>query len=236
VESLGEHKVEGDDFGEDKELFDKVVVRLRHGCESTLARILSDNDVTNRKEEEPPSCLGWSLAVLSINWCPALINASLVRPVLKKRRSILQVDSCEIEIPIWSNHVDGEGVVSLHVPGALAKRDRIMELRSHIPQTSDDSQRSVIVYVGDSSTDLAALLEADIGIIMGTSSSTTVIAKRWGIRIVPLEHRRDHGFGSGGSSSLDGDAGNWRKKKLLWQVESWQEIDEMLIELDEHWS
>lgn len=112
-----------------------------------------------------------------------------------------------------------------------------MELRSHILQTSSyDSQRSVIVYVGDSSTDLAALLEADIGIIMGTSSSTSAIAKRWGIQIVPLEHRRDHGFGSGSSSSLDDDVGVWRKKKMLWQVESWQEIDEMLIELDEYWS
>lgn len=230
-----EHKIEApvvDDVknpsNEDDE-FDKVVVRIRNGCESTLARILLDNeeDITNRKE--PPSCLGWSLAVLSINWCPALIDASLIQPVLRKRRNILSIDSCDTDIPIWSNRVDGDGTVSLHVPGASAKRERIAELRRHI-KTSDGS--SAIVYIGDSSTDLAALVEADIGIIMGQSSSMTVLAERWGIQIVPSKYRSQHGFGS----NSDDDVSIWRKKKLLWQVESWQEIDEMLIELDEHWS
>ena len=212
-----------DDAGED-EILNKVVVRIRHGCQSTLARILSENE---DKAPSSSSCLGWSVAVLSINWCPALIDASLVQPVLRQRRSILQIDSCETEVPIWSNEMCAEGIVTLHVPGALAKRDRIMELRRHIQSTDVDSP-SLIIYVGDSSTDLAALLEADIGIIIGTSSSMAMIAERWDIQIVQLQHRRQHGFGS----SLDG---GWRKKQLLWQVESWDEIDQLLIELDEHW-
>ena len=149
--------------------------------------------------------------------------------MLRKRRNILSIDSCDTDIPIWSNRVDGDGTVSLHVPGASAKRERIAELRRHI-KTSDGS--SAIVYIGDSSTDLAALVEADIGIIMGQSSSMTVLAERWGIQIVPSKYRSQHGFGS----NSDDDVSIWRKKKLLWQVESWQEIDEMLIELDEHWS
>ena len=44
----------------------KVVVRLRQGCDHTLARILLDND--EEKNKRDASCLGWSLAVLSINW------------------------------------------------------------------------------------------------------------------------------------------------------------------------
>jgi len=214
-----------DDDG--KSLSDKkVVVRLRHGCETTLARILSDEYATTttneyRKEQEEEddndtnslrpnssSCLGWSLAVLSINWCPALIDASLVRPVLKRKRDILGVTSSardDAEIPIWSNRVDADGVVSLHVPGALAKRDKITELRGRILRTttseddrSDDDPRddgssgngsSVIVYVGDSSTDLAALLEADVGILIGNSGSATAMAERWGVEIVPLRQR-----------------------------------------------
>jgi len=229
------------------ESVDKIAVRLRHGCESTLARILSQNEQMNKEESSasPSShCSGWGLAVLSINWCPALIDASLVRPIVRKRRNILQIDSCDTEIPIWSNHVDGDGKVSLHVPGALAKRERIVELRSHIAQTTtnrnnnnnDDDDvadgESVIVYVGDSSTDLAALLEADIGILMGNSSSTAKIARRWGIDIVPLQERKAHGFGSG----ANGDVGSMQKKKVLWQVDSWSEIDGMLIELDEEWA
>jgi len=226
-----EHKIEGeanDDIDTADEEFDKVAVRLRHGCERTLARILSDDNKSNERNN-PSSCLGWSIAVLSINWCPALIDACIVQPVLRKRRSILRIDSCETEIPIWSNHVSGEGIVSLHVPGALAKRDRIMELRRHVQQRSGDS--NVIVYVGDSSTDLAALLEADVGIIIGQSSSMISLAQQWGVQIVPSQRRNQHGFGT--SSVNEGDTR--LKEKLLWQVENWQQIDEMLIELDEHW-
>ena len=207
--------------------FQKVTIRLRHGCEGTLARILSENNEDDSSyEEDLSSCLGWSIAVLSINWCPALIDASLVTPVLKRQRSLLGVNSRKTEIPIWSNQVDGEGVVSLHVPGASAKRDRIIELRRHIHMMNDNS--SVIVYVGDSPTDMSALLEADIGIVMGNSSSTKIIAARWCIQIVPLQHRDQHGFGS----ILDGDLGIGRNK-LLWQAESWKEIDDMLIQLDQ---
>ncbi len=255
VDSFGEHK-----SGEvTNENVDKVVVRLRHGCEGTLARLLSHsmNDVSD--DAEAPSCLGWSLAVLSINWCPALIDASLVKPVLRKRQHLMKTENngkegissvenlqleYDAEIPIWSNRVDGDGVVTLHVPGALAKRDRIAELRRRLHEecesqeesnsqdiiaTSSD-RRSMIVYVGDSSTDLAALLEADIGIIMGSSSSTVLIAEKWGIQISPLQKRDKSNFQNmivGGEKNKD--------KKLLWQVESWQEIDEMLRELDNYW-
>lgn len=216
--------------------FDKVVVRLRHGCQSTLARILSDtcnHHDTNKEGEGPPACYGWNLAVLSINWCPALIDASVVQPVLKQRRSVMRIDTCNTEIPIWSNQVDADGVISLHVPGALAKRDHIRKLRRNIHQSSDST--SVIVYVGDSSTDLAALLEADIGIVMGQtiSSSITAIAERWGIQIVPLKHRSQHDFDVIG---VDGNFERWRKLNMLWHVESWMEIDEMLLEVDQHWS
>jgi hypothetical protein len=232
LESIGDLKVSGDDANvntSDVE-FRKATIRLRHGCEGTLARILSENrDDDSSHKEDSTSCLGWSLAVLSINWCPALIDASLVKPVLKRQRSALGVNSCNTEIPIWSNQVDGEGVVSLHVPGASAKRDRIIELRRNIHLRSDKS--CVIVYVGDSPTDMSALLEADIGIVIGNSSSTKMIAALWCIQIVPLRHRDQHGFGG----ILDGDLVNWGKK-LLWQAESWKEIDDALIQLDEKWS
>ena len=230
--SLGDLKIlnDGANVNPSDVEFRKVTIRLRHGCEGTLARILSENNEDDSShKKDSPSCLGWSLAVLSINWCPALIDASLVKPVLKRQRSALGVNSCKTEIPIWSNQVDGEGVVSLHVPGASAKRDRIIELRRHIHMRSDSS--SMIVYVGDSPTDISALLEADIGIVIGNSSSTKIIAARWSIQIVPLQHRDQHGF----ESILDGDLGN-RRKKLLWQAESWKEIDDMLIQLDEKWS
>lgn len=218
----------------DQEAFEKVTVRLRKGCDVALARILSKECTTNRKEHDPPSsCEGWNLAVLSINWCPALIDAALVRPVLEKTQGMLRLKTCDTEVPVWSNSVDGDGVVSLHVPGALAKRDRIVELRSRILQSSSARGNGaccgVIVYVGDSSTDLAALLEADVGILIGNSGTTTAMAERWGVEIVPLQHRKRYGFGSGSYGSDD-------EEKRLWRAESWQEIDDALPELDERLS
>jgi len=214
---------------EDHHSDDRVVVRLRHGCESTLTRILAENKTNSN--ENTHKCLGWSLAILSINWCPALIDASVVQPVLRKRRSLLRIDSCDTEVPIWSNEVDRDGVVTLHVPGALAKRDRILELKRYIKQDCDQTQ-SVIIYVGDSSTDLAALLVADVGIVMGNSSSLIKIAESWGVEIAPLKHRHEHGFKSLlGMDTSEESA----EKKILWQVDTWHEIDEALREIDEQW-
>ena len=210
---------------------DKVVVRLRHGCESTLARILLDDE--SNSNEDAHTCLGWSLAILSINWCPALIDASVVQPVLRRRRSLLSIKSCDTEVPIWSNEVDRDGVVTLHVPGALAKRDRILELKRYIKQDCDQTQ-SIIIYVGDSSTDLAGLLAADVGIFMGNSSSLIQIAKSWGVEIAPLKHRNEHGFQS--LVELDtSDENESDERKILWQVDTWQEIDEALQQIDELW-
>ena len=206
---------------------DKVEVRLRHDCESTLARILLEETDLN---EDTQMCLGWSLAVLSINWCPALIDASLVQPVLRRRRNVMQVDTCDTEVPIWSNEVDPEGVVTLNVPGALAKRDRILELRRKMNQDCSETQ-SIIIYVGDSSTDLAGLLAADVGIIMGSSSSLFQIAETWGVTIVPLKNRKEHDFKSLVKMKYEGSA----EKKLLWQVDQWQDIDEALQEIDQLW-
>ncbi|KAL3805887.1 hypothetical protein HJC23_007848 [Cyclotella cryptica] len=227
---------------------DRIEIHLRPGCETTLARILLSHSQSHHDKEiidaasdgNYPDCLGWSLAVLSINWCPALIEASLVQPVLRKKRSILNQIYCDTEVPIWSNHVDGEGVVTLHVPGALAKRERIMELRRCLEHDFDDTNENLvlsmtrtkhlIVYVGDSSTDLAALLEADIGIIMGNSSSTRTIAEKWGIEILALQDRRELGFDLDVNNIKTGDG-----KRKLWQVDNWHEINLMLEELDEYW-
>ena len=215
---------------------DMIEIQLRPGCETTLARLLTSHSSQNKQSQEndlshETSCLGWSVAILSINWCPALIEASLVQPVLRKKRSLLNEQHCETEVPIWSNSVDEEGVVALHVPGALAKRDRITELRKHLEYKhvglgdGNANDKHLIVYIGDSSTDLAALLEADIGIIMGDSISTRSIAEKWNIRILPLNQFHANSFGFGIQKNV----------QSLWQTESWQEINEVLIKLDSCW-
>jgi hypothetical protein len=101
-------------------------VRLRSGCASVLSQAMGS----------------WQLGILSINWCPSLIDATLLRSL-----------PCAQNVPVWSNSVDQHGVVSQVVAGALDKRARIAKLK----------RSAFVVYIGDSTTDLAALVEADLG-------------------------------------------------------------------------
>ena len=63
---------------------------------------------------------------------------------------------------------------------ALDKRAIVKEL------ASATKAAGITVYVGDSVTDLGALLEADIGIVMGSNSTLQRVAAAAGITVRPL--------------------------------------------------
>lgn len=164
-------------------------VKLRSGCLTVLARYVANDD--------------WQLGILSINWSPSLIQATIVLPL--SQQCVEREQSLLDDIFIWSNEVDSNGVVSLQVPGALAKRACIEKLKPNF-----------VVYVGDSSTDLLALLEANVGILIGSSKSAVDTARWWGIQVLPLNQRGE---------SADHDA------NVIWLAESWFEIDQALKDL-----
>ena len=71
-------------------------------------------------------------------------------------------------------------------------------------------------YVGDSATDLTALLAADVGILVGTSESARRIARRFGVKLTPLpaelpELPDAEGGGSGGGA-------------VIYEAASWEQI------------
>mmetsp|Transcript_28903 Transcript_28903/g.52892 ORF Transcript_28903/g.52892 Transcript_28903/m.52892 type:complete len:344 (+) Transcript_28903:106-1137(+) len=194
-------------------------VRLRPGCAQVLAQA-----IRCRRSN-------WQLGVLSINWCPSLIDAALLQPIWqhttehdirldeednnnnnnnsndgRQRRPL----GSKEHVPIWSNAVDHDGVVSLQVPGALAKKDRILQLKAS----------GLVVYIGDSSTDLAALVEADLGILIGNSKSTATMAEQWGINVHPLRRRQQFLLEKKGEIS-----------KVIWMAESWAEIQVVLNDI-----
>lgn len=168
----------------DSEFGDRV--RLRSGCASVLAQAMSS----------------WQLGVLSINWCPPLIDATLLQPISRECMS-----SSTQSVPIWCNSVDHNGVVSQQISGALDKRAQIAKLKPS----------GLVVYVGDSTLDLAALVEADVGILIGNSKSTTTIAEEWGIKVIPLNqwHFMEKG----------------ETPRVIWMAESWSEIENLLLYL-----
>lgn len=162
---------------------------------------------------------GWHLGVLSINWCPPLIEAALLQRVRAALAESEEGRDAGIATPskrlskenIWSNAVNSEGVVELPVPGAAAKRARIASLKAKAAAGS-----SLVVYIGDTSTDLLGLLEADIGILIGRSKSTELIADRWGVPLVPLAEREIR-------DSLVAE-----DKTNVWVAQHWEEIERVL--------
>ena len=158
---------------------------LQDGCLSVLQNFASQDFETRQH----------AIGVLSINWCPTLIESLLVHPLCAANN--------ELDVPIWCNSVDGEGIVDLPYPGAIAKQQKIKEL-----QENNDSS---VIYVGDSSTDLLAILQADVGILLGGSQSAVGLAQRYGMSVHPLNGYRVE-----------------ENEKVVWTVDSWEEIRSFL--------
>ena len=170
------------------------VPALREGCEQTLAGALA---------------CGWRLGILSLNWCPPVIHALL--PVLK---------SFPPPADVWCNSIDeASGRVSNTVNGAVAKREIIEKLVKQVRESSaaasaEDGHRPLVVYVGDSATDLLAMLAADVGILIGESGWSREIAERFGLVIEPLDQQ-----------DL---IGTEARREVVFEAQSWLDIKRCL--------
>eukprot|EP00538_Stauroneis_constricta_P013352 CAMPEP_0119566496 /NCGR_PEP_ID=MMETSP1352-20130426/33235_1 /TAXON_ID=265584 /ORGANISM="Stauroneis constricta, Strain CCMP1120" /LENGTH=332 /DNA_ID=CAMNT_0007615613 /DNA_START=219 /DNA_END=1213 /DNA_ORIENTATION=+ len=189
-----------DEFGE--------ALRLREDC----VRVVSDAHATG----------GWKLGVLSINWCRTLIDAVLIHPIEAYSQmkygdngstgTAAAAAARKPEFDVWCNALDEDGKITLNFPGAISKRECIADLRKN---------GNHVVYVGDSATDLLALLEADVGILIGGSSSASGMAERWGVNLVPIADRSS----SSSTSSCDKQEPN-----TVWTTCNWKEIEALLKE------
>jgi len=190
------------DIPEDLDEFSALL--LQDGCGDDGVFDLHDGCVEALAEA---AGAGWRLGVLSINWCPQLIDYVLLGPLRDRGAAGRQGDDA---VPVWSNRLRPDGVVELTVPGADSKWDRVASLCTG---------GGTVVYVGDSSTDLLALMEADIGILLlrqssssGASSTAERMCDRWKVPMLPLSER---GKGDG-------------RRGIVWTTRSWTEIAGML--------
>lgn len=175
---------------------------------------------------------GWCLGVLSINWCPNLIEAALMMPLRRHLGMNSEDDAAVAAHPkaeVWSNEIDNNGVVTLHVPGASAKRTRIQILKKRLLQESQRRQQEdshtptpIVIYIGDSSTDLSGLLEADIGIMLGDSKTIMGIAKRWNIELSKLSDR------TATTTIRQKNGLNERDADTVWMADGWEQIEALL--------
>jgi hypothetical protein len=204
-------------------------LQLHPGCISILQRHATCDMSNNNKNN-------WRIGILSINWCPTLIEAVVLNPLCDERQLNFE------DMPIWCNTVDENGVVSLLVPGAIAKKERILKL-----QQNQNNNNNLVVYVGDSSTDLLALIQADVGILLMGSKSTIGLALKFGVTIRSLNDYNNHNddidnsnneFNNNNNISTTTTTSTKEEKEnngvdIIWTASDWDEIGSFLNHNDE---
>ncbi|KAM0044772.1 putative HAD superfamily protein [Helianthus debilis subsp. tardiflorus] len=85
---------------------------------------------------------------------------------------------------------------------------------------------NLMIYIGDSVGDLLCLLEADIGIVIASSSSLRKIVTHFGVSFFPLfsaliKKQKEH---------VEGSAFGWKGLSgVLYTVSSWAEVHSFII-------
>ena len=82
-----------------------------------------------------------------------------------------------------------------------------------------DKDSGVSIYIGDSFTDLLALLEADIGLVIGDSNTLHNVCNKFGIHVVPL-----HFWNYARLSEKNAES-----QPVLFSVKSWMEIKNFVV-------
>ncbi|XP_072977873.1 bifunctional TH2 protein, mitochondrial-like [Typha angustifolia] len=137
---------------------------LQDGCKKFFQVLI------NLKEK-----MSVDLHILSYCWCADLI------------RSAFSSVGCLDDLIIHSNEFAYEEAVST---GEIVRKmesplDKVEKFKSII-SSNGSNHKNLSIYIGDSVGDLLCLLEADIGIVVGSSTSLRRVGKHFGVSFVPL--------------------------------------------------
>lgn len=166
---------------------------LQDGCINVFQKILKTQDVNAK------------LHVLSYCWCGDLIRAAfsarMCAPkslyfvillqtliMLKKIATFLFTGGVDA-VEVHANEFTFEESIST---GEIERKvespiDKAQQFKSILQNRKKDEEKSILtVYIGDSVGDLLCLLEADIGIVVASSSSLRRVGSHFGVSFVPL--------------------------------------------------
>uniref|UniRef100_A0A2P2IJH2 Thiaminase-2/PQQC domain-containing protein n=2 Tax=Rhizophora mucronata TaxID=61149 RepID=A0A2P2IJH2_RHIMU len=178
-------------------------------------RLILQNGCTNffqniAKNEK----LNANVHVLSYCWCADLIRSAF---------SSGGLDGLSIhanEFIFEESMSTGEIVQKIESP-----TDKVRAFRDILKNYTDD-KKNLTVYIGDSVGDLLCLLQADIGIVIGSSLSLRRVGSQFGVSFVPLFPalvEKQKVYAEGGSSCWKGISGT------LYTVSSWAEIHAFVL-------
>lgn len=102
--------------------------------------------------------------------------------------------------------------------------DKVHAFEDILKKCSND-RKNLTVYIGDSVGDLLCLLEADIGIVIGSSSSLRRVGSQFGVSFVPLftglvKQQKEYVEGRSNWKGLSG---------TLYTASSWAEIHAFIV-------
>ncbi|KAI6698061.1 hypothetical protein NL676_018180 [Syzygium grande] len=154
--------------------------------------------------------------MLSYCWCGDLIRSSL---------SSVGFDHSNVHANelIFNEGLLCTGEMVRKVESPIEK----LQIYNRIMKDHADKRNKLTVYVGDCVGDILCLLEADIGIVIGSSESLRRVGSRFGVTFVPLfaaTVRKQKEVTDGGSP-------NWKgaRSGVVYTVSCWGEIHAFLL-------
>ncbi|XP_024923164.2 bifunctional TH2 protein, mitochondrial [Ziziphus jujuba] len=177
---------------------------LHDGCRRFFQRIVKDE------------ILKTDVHVLSYCWCGDFIRSAFSSGDL----NVLNVHSNELACE--KSVTTGEIVKKMESPSEK------LQAFNNILKNCNREGKHFKIYIGGSVGDLLCLLEADIGIVIGSSSSLRKLGDQFGVKFVPLFSglvRRQRELSEGRSS-------DWKPLSgILYTVSSWAEIEAFILGL-----
>ncbi|KAK9062798.1 hypothetical protein SSX86_019988 [Deinandra increscens subsp. villosa] len=159
--------------------------------------------------------LNVNVNILSYCWCADLIRSAFSSGGIHT----MHVHANEFE---YENSLStGEIIKKVESP-----IDKLQALTDILKNSDQTDKTNLTIYIGDSVGDLLCLLEADIGIVIGSSSSLRRIASHFGVSFVPLlpaliKKQKEH---------VEGSIFSWKGLSgVLYTVSSWAEIHSFII-------
>ncbi|KAA8543426.1 hypothetical protein F0562_021079 [Nyssa sinensis] len=175
---------------------------LQEGCRGFFQEIVKDEH--------------WKtdVHVLSYCWCGDLIRSAFLSDL-----NVLNVHSNELDYK--ESITTGEIIKKVESP-----MEKLQAFNDVLKGCSNDGKH-LTIYIGGSVGDLLCLLKADVGIVIGSSSSLRRLGDQFGISFVPLFSglvKKQRELKEGGGSS------NWKGLSgILYTVSSWAEIHAFIL-------
>jgi thiamine phosphate phosphatase / amino-HMP aminohydrolase len=154
--------------------------------------------------------------ILSVNWSGMFLG-SIMKHQWPENRAVIygnELQGLHNDAVILDKlEAVSTGTIQRSLTGPAQKGEL---LRSLLSDRDEQNRVKPSVYIGDSLGDLSALLEADIGVVVGTSSSLRKVCSSFGIELKSLDCLVLSNQGSTGLGTKD--------KRTLYTADSWAHI------------